>query len=342
MKSVVKNKIALITGISGQDGSYLTEYLLKKKYVVHGVVRRSSLIKTDRIDRFFNDKKIYPKKFMLHYGDMNDSSSLQSIILKVRPHEIYNLAAQSHVKVSFEIPEYTANSDALGTMRILEIIRSLGLKTKFYQASTSEMFGKTTKNSKQNENTAFLPRSPYGAAKLYAHWMTIIYRESYNIFACSGILFNHESPLRGKNFVTKKIIDGIRLYIKSGNSFNLGNIYAIRDWGHARDYVEAMWKIMQYKKADDFVIATGNSLSIKQFINKCLSFNKIKFKWLGKGLKERCIDTSTNSIIIKIDKKQFRPLDVEYLRGDYSKAKKLLNWKPRYTIDDLISDMFKN
>ena len=338
----VKNKVALITGISGQDGSYLTELLLNKGYIVHGVVRRSSLIKTDRIDKFFNDKNFYPKRFMLHYGDMNDSSSLQSIILKVRPTEIYNLAAQSHVKVSFEIPEYTANSDALGTMRVLEIIRSLNLKTKFYQASTSEMFGKTKLNTKQNEKTLFIPRSPYGAAKLYAHWITTIYRESYNIFACSGILFNHESPLRGKNFVTKKIVDGISNYILKGQSFSLGNIYAMRDWGHAKDFVEAMWRIMQYKKPDDFVIATGDSITIKDFVNKCLKYNKINFKWSGKKFNEKCIDTKSGSTIIKIDKKQFRPLEVDYLKGDYSKAKKLLKWKPKFSIDDLIIDMFQN
>ena len=339
----MKKKTALITGISGQDGSYLTDYLLNKNYTVHGIIRRSSLIKTDRIDHLIHNPKIFQKTLYLHYGDMTDNSNLLGLIARIKPDEIYNLAAQSHVKVSFETPEYTANCDALGALRILEAVFNLGLKkTKIYQASTSEMFGKTKIGFSQNEKTNFSPQSPYGAAKLYAYWITKIYRESYNIFASNGILFNHESPKRGPTFVTKKIINGINYYIKHKKSFELGNIDSYRDFGHAKDYVVSMWKILQLKKADDFVVATGNTITIKEFVNRCLKYKKIKFKWIGKGLKTKCIDIEKSKTIISINKRLFRPLEVDYLRGNYNKAKKTLGWKPKYNINDLIKDMFNN
>ena len=333
-------KKAIITGITGQDGYYLTKLLLKKKYQVHGLKRRTSLINTKRIDEFFDNKKIKDKSFFLHHGDMTDSSSLISLINKVKPDEIYNLAAQSHVKVSFEIPEYTAESDALGVLRLLEAVKSAGLikKTKIYQASTSELYGKI--KAPQNEKTPFYPRSPYAIAKLYAYWMIVNYREAYNLYASNGILFNHESPLRGETFVTRKITIGLaRIKLGKQKKLELGNIYAKRDWGHASDYVEAMWKILQHKKPDDFVIATGKQYSVKDFINIAAKKINIKLAWRGKGLNEVGIDQKTNKTIICINKKYFRPTEVYSLKGDYKKAKKILNWKPKISFKELVHEM---
>tara|TARA_B100000900_G_C20504352_1_gene685176 strand:+ start:164 stop:1204 length:1041 start_codon:yes stop_codon:yes gene_type:complete len=333
-------KKAIIFGITGQDGSYLAEFLLKKNYEVHGVKRRSSSFNTGRIDHFYQDPHEKNKNLYLHYGDVTDSFSVSSLIKKVKPDEIYNLAAQSHVAVSFEVPEYTANADAIGALRILEAIRSnkLEKKTKFYQAGTSEMFGKV-QSVPQNEKTPFYPRSPYGVAKVYAHWVTINYRESYNIFACNGILFNHESPVRGETFVTKKIISAL-CKIKKGKQkkLYLGNLDSKRDWGHAKDYVQAMWKMMQKKISDDYVIATGKQYSVKDFTNLVLKELKIKFKWKGKGINSKCYD-ETGKCIIECDKKYFRPLEVDTLLGDASKAKKELKWKPKYKINDLVKEM---
>ncbi len=336
-------KIALIYGVTGQDGSYLSKFLLKKNYIVHGVKRRSSSINTHRIDKIYQDPHEKNKSFILHYGDLTDTLSIKNLIQTIKPNEIYNLAAQSHVGVSFQIPEYTANVDALGTLRILDSIRSLKLekKVKFYQAGTSEMFGRTV-NKFQNEKTNFYPRSPYAVAKVYAHWISINYRESYNIFASNGILFNHESPVRGETFVTKKIISGLCKIKKNKiKTLYLGNLYAKRDWGHAKDYVEAMWKILQYKKPDDFVIATGKQYTVKEFVNLACKELAIKISWRGKGLNEVALDESGRKII-KIDKKYFRPTEVDSLRGDSTKAKKILNWTPKTTIKELIIDMISN
>ena len=333
-------KKALIYGVTGQDGCYLSELLLKKKYEVHGVKRRSSSINTNRIDHLYQDPHQKNKNFILHYGDISDSISVNNLISKIKPDEIYNLAAQSHVGVSFQIPEYTANVDGLGALRILEAIKSLDSvkKIKFYQAGTSEMFGKTD-GGFQNEKTKFYPRSPYAASKLYAHWITINYRESYNLFACNGILFNHESPVRGETFVTKKIISGLcKIKKKKLNTLYLGNLYSKRDWGHAQDYVEAMWKMLQQKKPEDFVIATGKQYTVKQFINLVCKELEIKIKWEGKGLKEKAYDDK-GRVIIKIDKSYFRPTEVDSLLGNSSKARRILNWKPRMNIVDLIKDM---
>jgi GDPmannose 4,6-dehydratase len=336
----MKNKTALITGITGQDGSYLAELLLSKNYKVVGLKRRTSLFNTSRIDHLYVDPLEKKTNFELYHSDMNDGSSITNIINKVKPDEIYNLAAQSHVKVSFEIPEYTANSDALGTLRILEAIRSSNRSKniKFYQASTSEMYG-NCKKTPQNEKTVFDPDSPYAAAKLYAHNITRIYREAYGIYACAGILFNHESPRRGETFVTKKIVKGlaeIKLGVKK--KLSLGNLNSKRDWGHAKDYVQGMWKIMQHKQPDDFVLATGKQITIREFVVKCLKFFKFKYKFIGKGLDEKVIDEN-KKVLIDIDKKYFRPLDVENLKGDSSKARKILKWKPKYNIDDLVKEM---
>ncbi len=334
-------KIALITGVTGQDGSYLAEFLLKKKYVVHGIKRKSSSFNTERIDHIFEDKN-YRNKFFLHYGDLTDSDSIFKIINKVRPTEIYNLGAQSHVGVSFENPVYTSEVTALGCLRILEIIRFLKLKTKFYQATTSELFGEKGSGKSFNEKSSFNPKSPYGVSKLFSHHITKVYRESYNIFASSGILFNHESPRRGETFVTRKITMFLAKYYKERNSvLSLGNIYAKRDWGHAKDYVEMQWKILQQKKPDDFVISTDNTYSVKDFINHACKLLSIKILWKGKGLNEKCYDLSNNKkkLFIRVDKKYFRPLDINYLRGDYSKAKRILKFKPKYKISDLIKEM---
>ena len=333
-------KKALIFGVTGQDGSYLSELLLKKKYEVHGVKRRSSSLNTSRIDHLYQDPHQKDKNFILHYGDISDSISVNNLVSTIKPDEIYNLAAQSHVGVSFQIPEYTANVDGLGALRILEAIKSLDSvkKIKFYQAGTSEMFGKTD-GGFQNEKTKFYPRSPYAASKVYAHWITINYRESYNLFACNGILFNHESPVRGETFVTKKIISGLcKIKKKKLNTLYLGNLYSKRDWGHAQDYVEAMWKMLQQKKPEDFVIATGKQYTVKQFINLVCKQLEIKIKWKGKGLKEIAYDDK-GQVIIKIDKSYFRPTEVDSLLGDASKARRTLNWKPKINIRDLIKDM---
>ena len=336
----MKKKIALIFGITGQDGSYLAELLLKKNYVVHGVKRRSSSINTGRVDHIYQDPHEKNYKFRLHYGDITDSLSVSNVIKKTKPDEIYNLAAQSHVAVSFEVPEYTANADALGALRILEAIKfhKLEKKTKFYQAGTSEMYGKVQKIP-QNEKTEFYPLSPYGVAKLYAHWITKNYREAYKIFACNGILFNHESPRRGETFVTKKIVNGL-CRIKEGKQKKLflGNLNAKRDWGHAREYCYAMWKILQQKKPDDYVIATGVQHSIKQFINLTAKKLKINISWKGKGIKEKAVDKN-GSIIIECDQNYFRPLDVNTLLGDASKARKKLKWKPKQNLSSLIDEM---
>ena len=334
-------KKALIFGITGQDGSYLAEFLLKKKYLVHGVKRRSSSINTFRIDHIYQDPHVKYRNFFLHYGDITDSTSVSKIIESIRPDEIYNLAAQSHVAVSFEVPEYTANADALGALRILEAIKfhKLEKKTKFYQAGTSEMYGKV-QETPQNEKTNFYPLSPYGVAKLYAHWITKNYREAYNIFGSNGILFNHESPRRGETFVTKKIIRAlVRIKMGKQRKLFLGNLDSKRDWGHAKDYVEAMWKILQQKKPDDFVIATGKQLSIRQFINLVSKKLSLNIVWKGKGLNEKGIDKDTKKNIIMIDKNYIRPLDVNTLLGNASKARIKLSWKPKINIDQLIEEM---
>ncbi len=339
----MKKKIALIFGITGQDGSYLAELLLKKNYIVHGVKRRSSSINTSRVDHIYQDPHDKRYTFRLHYGDITDSLSVSRIIQKIKPNEIYNLAAQSHVAVSFEVPEYTANADALGALRILEAIKfhKLEKKTKFYQAGTSEMFGKV-QSIPQNEKTNFHPQSPYGVAKLYAHWITRNYREAYNIFASNGILFNHESPRRGETFVTKKIVSAL-CKIKEGKQKKLflGNLKAKRDWGHAKDYCYAMWKILQQSKPDDYVIATGVQYSIKEFINLTAKKLNIKITWKGKGLKEKGYN-SQGKTIIECDKNYFRPLDVNTLLGDAKKARKKLKWKPNRDISALIDEMIKS
>ena len=337
----MKNKVALIFGITGQDGSYLSEFLIKKKYIVHGVKRRSSSINTKRVDHIYQDPLESKRNFFLHYGDITDSSSVSQIISDTKPHEIYNLAAQSHVAVSFEVPEYTANADALGTLRILEAIKfhKLEKKTKFYQAGTSEMYGKV-QSIPQNEKTDFYPLSPYGVAKLYAHWITKNYREAYNIYATNGILFNHESPRRGETFVTKKIVNALcKIKLGIQKKLYLGNLDAKRDWGHAKDYVEAMWKILQQRQPDDYVIATGKQYSVRQFVN--LVSNKLGFNiiWKGKGINEKGIDKFSKKTIVECNKKYFRPLDVNTLLGDAKKAKQKLKWKPKININQLVDDM---
>ncbi len=333
-------KVALIFGITGQDGSYLAEFLLKKKYTVHGVKRRSSSINTGRIDHIYQDPQIKKRTFILHYGDITDSLLVTRLIKEIKPNEIYNLAAQSHVQVSFESPEYTANADALGALRILEAIRfnKLEKKTKYYQAGTSELYGRNEKTP-QNENTNFHPASPYGVAKLYAHWITINYKEAYNIFACNGILFNHESPRRGETFVTQKIVQALcRIKKKKQRTLYLGNLYAKRDWGHARDYVEAMWLMLQQKKPIDLVISTGKQSTVKNFVNKVSKKLNMKISWKGKGISEKAIDQNGKTIVA-CDKNYYRPLEVNNLLGDSRKARKILNWKPKTGLDDLISEM---
>ena len=341
-------KVALITGITGQDGSYLAEFLLSKGYEVHGIKRRSSSFNTQRIDHFYEDPHQGKVNIFLHYGDLIDSTNILNIIQKVRPDEIYNLGAQSHVAVSFETPEYTANCDALGTLRILEAIRILNMqdKIKFYQASTSELFGEVNE-SPQTEKTIFQPRSPYAVAKLYSHWITINYREAYNFFACNGILFNHESPRRGETFVTKKITRGLtRIHLGLEKCLYLGNIDAKRDWGHAKDYVEMQWKILQYKKPEDFIIATGRQETIRKFIEIAslkLGWNKTPNSpaiiWEGKGLEEVGRRADTKEIVIRKDPRYFRPSEVNNLLGDPEKARKLLGWNPKYTLEEIISEM---
>ena len=335
-------KKALITGITGQDGSYLAEFLLRKNYEVHGIKRRTSLINTDRIDHLYEEPHKNNRKFFLHHGDLTDSTSIIRVIQDVQPNEIYNLAAQSHVGVSFEQPEYTANCDALGALRILEAIRILKLqnKTKYYQASTSELYG-IAKESPQNEKTPFYPRSPYGVAKLYAHWISVNYREAYNIFACNGILFNHESPVRGETFVTRKITKGLaRIKLGLDQNLFLGNLNAKRDWGHAKDFVEAQWLILQQSQPEDFVIATGAQHSVREFINLALKFLDMKIEWKGEGLNE--IGLINGKEVIKVDSKYFRPTEVESLLGDSSKARNKLNWKPKISFEKLVEEMVNN
>ena len=338
----MKKKKALIFGVTGQDGSYLVEFLIKKNYVVHGVKRRSSSFNTGRIDHLYQDPHEKNKKLILHYGDITDAISVSSLIKNIKPDEIYNLAAQSHVAVSFEVPEYTANADGIGALRILEAIKfhEFEKKTKFYQAGTSEMYGRVVETP-QNENTPFYPRSPYGVAKVYAHWITVNYREAYKIFACNGILFNHESPVRGETFVTKKIIMGLcRIKKNKQKKLYLGNLSAKRDWGHAKDYVAAMWKMLQQKKPQDYVISTGKQYSVKEFINFTLKELNIKYYWKGKGIYEKCYNDKGN-IIIECDEEYFRPLEVDTLLGDSRKARKDLNWKPKSDIKDLVKEMVK-
>jgi GDPmannose 4,6-dehydratase len=332
-------KKALITGITGQDGSYLAELLLYKGYRVHGVKRRSSLINTDRIDHLYQDPHEQNLNFILHHGDLTDATSLIRIIQEVQPDEIYNLAAQSHVAVSFEPPEYTSNSDALGTLRILEAIRILKLegKTKYYQASTSELYG-AAKETPQNEKTPFYPRSPYGVAKLYAYWITVNYREAYGIYACNGILFNHESPVRGETFVSRKITKALaRIKLGIQKNLYIGNLNALRDWGHAKDYVEAQWLMLQQNKPEDFVIATGKQHSVRDFVNLASKNLDMKIDWKGKGLDEAGYYKGKE--IIKVDPKYFRPTEVDSLLGDSSKAKKKLNWAPKISFEQLVKEM---
>jgi GDPmannose 4,6-dehydratase len=329
-------KTALITGITGQDGSYLAEILLEKGYNVHGIIRRSSSINTGRIDHLYSNPKL-----KLHYGDVTDSLTIMGVIKKVQPQEIYNLAAQSHVKVSFETPEYTAMVDGLGTLKVLEAVRLLGMEkdVRIYQASTSELYG-LVQETPQTERTPFYPRSPYGVAKLYGFWIVKNYREAYNMFACSGILFNHESPRRGHNFVTKKIVDGLR-NVRRGKQqkVTLGNLNALRDWGHAKDYSRAMWMILQHHTAEDFVIATGEQYSVKQFVERCVPYFDMNIEWYGEGLDEVGVDTNTGKTIIDVDPKYFRPAEVETLLGDSTKARTVLGWKPEYSFNDLVEEM---
>ena len=339
----MKKKKALIFGITGQDGSYLAEFLLKKNYIVHGVKRRSSSFNTGRVDHLYQDPYVQSRNFILHYGDITDAISVSSIIENIKPDEIYNLAAQSHVAVSFEVPEYTANADALGTLRILEAIKfhNLSKKTKFYQAGTSEMFGKVVEVP-QKESTPFYPRSPYGVAKVYAHWITVNYREAYNLFACNGILFNHESPVRGETFVTKKIVSALcKIKLGKQKKLYLGNLDAKRDWGHAKDYVEAMWKMLQQKKPQDFIISSGKQHSVKDFVNLVLNELNIKYFWKGKGFSSKCYIRENKKLIVLCDKSYFRPLEVDTLLGSSKKAKKILNWKPKYNINSLVKEMVR-
>jgi GDPmannose 4,6-dehydratase len=333
-------KRALITGVTGQDGAYLAEFLLSKGYEVHGIKRRTSLFNTNRIDHLYEDPHQLGRRFMLHYGDLTDSSSLIRIVQEIKPDEIYNLAAQSHVKVSFEEPEYTANSDALGTLRLLEAIRIAGLEkvTRFYQASTSELYG-LVQEIPQKETTPFYPRSPYSVAKLYAYWITVNYREAYGIYASNGILFNHESPQRGETFVTRKITRALtRIKVGLQDRLYLGNMDALRDWGHARDYVEAMWMILQKDEAKDYVVATGEQHSVREFVDLAASLLDMKITWQGAGAEETGIDQSGN-VVVAVDPRYYRPTEVETLLGDASKARRELGWKPRTSFRELVREM---
>ena len=337
----MSKKVALITGVTGQDGAYLSELLLKKGYEVHGIKRRSSLFNTDRVDHLYQDQHEKNVNFFLHFGDLTDATNMIRIIQEVQPDEIYNLAAMSHVQVSFETPEYTANVDALGTLRILEAVRILGLekKTKIYQASTSELYGKV-QEIPQNEETPFYPRSPYGVAKLYAFWITKNYREAYNLFACNGILFNHESPLRGETFVTRKITRAVaRIKLGLQEKVYMGNLDAKRDWGHAKDYVEGMWRILQQDEPDDFVLATGDTHPVREFIEKAFSIVDIEIEWKGKNESEKGIDKASGKVLVEVDPRYYRPTEVELLVGDPTKAQEKLGWKHSYSLDDLISEM---
>ncbi len=339
----MSRKIALITGVTGQDGAYLSRLLLEKNYEVHGIKRRSSSFNTGRLESIYEDPHEKRPSFFMHYGDLTDSSNLIRIIQSVKPDEIYNLGAQSHVQVSFETPEYTANSDALGTIRMLEAIRTLNMvqKVKFYQASTSEMFGKSP--PPQNEKTIFQPRSPYGAAKLFSYWVSINYREAYGLFASNGILFNHESPMRGETFVTRKITRAVASILKGKQKkLWLGNLDARRDWGHAKDYVEGMWKILQHNEADDFVLATGKSFTVREFCEIAFKEIDIDLEWVGKGVNELGKDNKNGKVLVQIDNRYFRPTEVDYLEGDASKAKEKLNWMPKISLENMISEMVQS
>lgn len=334
-------KVALITGITGQDGAYLAEFLLNKGYIVHGIKRRSSSFNTDRIDHLYKDPHEADRNFILHYGDLTDSTNLIRIVQQVQPDEIYNLAAQSHVAVSFESPEYTANADAIGTLRILEAIRILNLneKTRFYQASTSELYG-LVQEVPQTETTPFYPRSPYAVAKQYGYWITVNYREAYGIYGCNGILFNHESPIRGETFVTRKITRAIvRIKLGLQKKLYLGNLSALRDWGHARDYVEMQWLMLQQDKPEDFVIATGVQYSVRDFVNKAARIVDIDLEWRGTGIDEKGYDAATGECLVEVDPRYFRPTEVETLLGDPTKAKEKLGWSPKTTLDELVAEM---
>jgi GDPmannose 4,6-dehydratase len=336
------NKVALITGITGQDGAYLAEFLLKKGYIVHGIKRRASLFNTDRIDHLYQDPHVSNRNLVLHYGDLTDSTNLIRIIQQVQPDEIYNLAAMSHVAVSFDTPEYTANADGIGTLRILEAIRILGLekKTRFYQASTSELYG-LVQEIPQKETTPFYPRSPYAVAKLYAYWITVNYREAYGIYACNGILFNHESPIRGETFVTRKITRALaRIKLNLQDCLYLGNMDSLRDWGHARDYVEMQWLMLQQEEADDFVIATGIQYSVRDFVNIAATELDINITWHGEGVDEIGVDDNGN-VIVRVDARYFRPTEVETLLGDPTKAKEKLGWTPTTTFHELVAEMVR-
>ena len=338
------NKIALITGITGQDGAYLAEFLLGKGYEVHGIKRRSSSFNTDRIDHLYQGPHEIDRKFILHYGDLSDSTNLVRIIQKIQPHEIYNLGAQSHVAVSFETPEYTADTVALGALRILEAIRISGLekKTRYYQASTSELYGEV-KEIPQKETTPFYPRSPYAAAKLYAYWITINYREAYGMYACNGILFNHESPLRGETFVTRKITRALaRISLGLQDTLYLGNMNALRDWGHAKDYVEMQWLMLQQDEPDDFVIATGEQFSVRDFVNFAWGHLGKTIRWEGEGLDEKGYDSETGNLIVAVDPSYFRPTEVETLLGDSSKAKEKIGWKPKISLEEMVHEMMEH
>jgi GDPmannose 4,6-dehydratase len=337
---VSQRKIALITGVTGQDGSYLAEFLLDKGYEVHGIKRRASSFNTERIDHIYQDPHERGQRFILHYGDMTDATGLIHVVQQVQPDEIYNLAAQSHVAVSFEEPEYTANSDALGTLRLLEAIRILGLtgKTRFYQASTSELYG-LVQEVPQKETTPFYPRSPYAVAKLYAYWITVNYREAYGIYGCNGILFNHESPRRGETFVTRKITRALaRIKLGLQDCLYLGNLSAKRDWGHAKDYVEMQWLMLQQDEADDFVIATGRQFSVRDFVSIAAAQMGMTIRWEGQGVEEQGVDESGNAIV-RVDPRYFRPTEVETLLGDASKAHRKLGWKPRISFEELVTEM---
>lgn len=341
---MANNKVALITGITGQDGAYLAEFLLKKGYEVHGIKRRSSSFNTDRIDHLYQDPHIINRKFILHYGDLADSMNLVRIIQEIKPDEIYNLGAQSHVAVSFESPEYTADTVGLGALRILDAIRIIGLesKTRFYQASTSELYG-FVQEIPQKETTPFYPRSPYAAAKLYAYWITVNYREAYGIYACNGILFNHESPVRGETFVTRKITRALsRIALGLQETLYLGNLDAKRDWGHAKDYVEMQWLMLQQDQPDDFCIATGVQYSVRDFINFAWGHLGKTIIWKGTGLNEKGYDSETNKLIVSVDSRYFRPAEVETLLGDPSKAHKKLGWKPKISLEQMVEEMMEH
>ncbi len=334
-------KVALITGVTGQDGAYLSELLLEKGYIVHGLKRRSSMFNTARIDHLYQDKHEKNVNFFLHHGDLTDSTNLIRLVSEIKPDEIYNLAAQSHVKVSFETPEYTANADAIGTLRLLEAIRILGLEktTKFYQASTSELYG-LVQEVPQRETTPFYPRSPYGVAKLYAYWITKNYREAYGMFACNGILFNHESPLRGETFVTRKITRAVaKISLGLQEKLFMGNIDSERDWGHAKDYVEGMWRMLQHSEPDDFVLATGKKITVRKFIDLAFAEVGIELEWKGKDAEEKGFDKKTGKVIVEIDEKYFRPAEVDLLVGDATKAKEKLGWVAKYSVEELLKEM---